>query len=93
MKTTKLRIDGQFFHVEPDEDTELLSARILEAARTQAEWVTFRAVRHGEVTVLVAPGMSARFEVREIDDGELEEFRTNPPAVDFDAWLDWPPTA
>lgn len=41
---------------------------------------------HDYVSVLMSPGMSARFEVLDITDHELQAFEDNPPAVDLDAW-------
>jgi hypothetical protein len=85
VKVTKLRIDGQFFHIEPTQDTDLLRLDVM-AASIKTSYVHFAAVGHGDVSVLMAPGMSARFEVREVDDAELDEFEEHPPAVDFDTW-------
>jgi hypothetical protein len=65
MKTTTLHIDGQSFFLDPELDTTSLRAEIL-AGSENAAFVEFSALGRGEVSVLVSPRTSARFEIADI---------------------------
>jgi hypothetical protein len=65
MKTTTLHIDGQSFFLDPELDTTSLRAEIL-AGSENAAFVEFAALGRGEVSVLVSPRTSARFEIADI---------------------------
>ncbi|WP_156463410.1 hypothetical protein [Frigoribacterium sp. Leaf172] len=65
MRTTTLHIDGQSFFLDPELDTTSLRAEIL-AGSANAAFVEFSALGRGEVSVLVSPRTSARFEIADI---------------------------
>jgi hypothetical protein len=67
MMTTTLRIDNQFFYVDADQDTDRLRADVLAGSREPA-YVHFSAQGRGTMSVLMSPGMSAQFEVRDSAD-------------------------
>jgi hypothetical protein len=66
--TTLMRLDGQQFHLQPGTDTPELRDSVLTATRTGPAWVHFTAAGRGDISVLMAPGMSALFEVLTHDD-------------------------
>jgi hypothetical protein len=70
MMTNTLRINNQFFYVDADQDTDRLRADVLAGSRETA-WVHFSAQGRGTMSVLMSPGMSAQFEVRDSADDVL----------------------
>ncbi|MBD8703950.1 hypothetical protein SOM11_13475 [Frigoribacterium sp. CFBP9039] len=84
MRITRLRIDGQFFHLDEDQDTATLKREIIAAASAGPRFIDFTAIGHGEVSVLMTPQMGARFEVLERSQEEIDEWNHNPPVVDYD---------
>lgn len=87
MKTTTLRIDEQLFFLEPDQDTTTLRADILATSRATS-FVHFAAIGHGDVSILMSPGMSARFEVTDTSEDAATPLDASPRGCDFDSWLD-----
>lgn len=86
MKITKLRIDGQFFYLAEDQDTDALKRDIVAAVTTGPRFIEFTAIGHGEVSALMMPSLGARFEIQERTEEEIEEWAEHPPVVDFDAY-------
>jgi hypothetical protein len=84
MKVTRLRIDGQEFYLPHELDVPALQRQILEAARGEAAFVTFRPIGHGDITVLVTPQIPVRFEAEDRTDEQLDGWESDPPAIDFD---------
>lgn len=82
MLITKLRIDGQVFHLPPEVDVPALKQQILAAVIGPPEFISFRPVGHGEVSVLVTAHLPVRFEAEEISDEEYESWSTEPPFID-----------
>jgi hypothetical protein len=83
MLINKLRIDSQMFYLEPDEDIEALKRRILETARGVADFIVFRPIGLGKVSVLMTPHTPVRFEEQEHTQDELQEWAHEPPQVDY----------
>jgi hypothetical protein len=83
VKVTRLRIDGQEFYLPQEVDVPALQRRILAAVHGEAAFVTFRPIGHGDITVLVTPQIPIRFEIEDRSDEQLEEWATNPPAIDL----------
>jgi hypothetical protein len=81
---TKLRIDGQFFLLEDDQDIAALKKEIVDAANGRARFIEFTSVGHGQVSVLMNPTFPARFEVQERTEEEMAEWERNPPSIDVD---------
>jgi hypothetical protein len=90
MLINKLRIDSQMFYLEPDEDIEALKKQILETARGVADFIVFRPIGLGAVSVLMTPHTPVRFEEQEHSQEDLQEWEHEPPQVDsnldFDAF-------
>lgn len=86
MEITKLRIDGQFFYLEADQDTDVLKREIIAAVTTGPRFIDFTAIGHGKVSVLMMAELGARFETQERTAEELAEWAENPPIIDFDAY-------
>lgn len=82
MRITKLRIDGQEFHLPPDADVHDLQQQILGAVSGRPAFVTFRPVGHGEVSVLVTAHFAVRFETEEISEEQLRHWNEEPPSID-----------
>jgi hypothetical protein len=89
MKTTTLHIDGQSFFLDPELDTASLRAEIL-AGSENAAFVEFSALGRGEVSVLVSPRTSARFEIADIavDSGGHDPEHVDGSSADSDADAD-----
>jgi hypothetical protein len=86
MKVIKLRIDGQFFYLENDQDTEAIKRDIIAAVTTGARFVDFTAIGHGKISVLATPAFGARFEIQERTEEQVAEWEENPPVIDFEAY-------
>ena len=84
MKITKLRIDGQFFYLDDDQDTAALKREIVAAVTAGPRFIDFTAIGHGEVSVLMTAHIGARFEVLERSQDQIDEWNQNPPVVDYD---------
>jgi hypothetical protein len=85
MMTTTLRIDKLSFFIDAAQDTDQLRADVLAGSR-ESGYVHFAAHGHGDVSVLMSPGMSAHFEVRDSALDLPVEFESVPPAGAFDFW-------
>jgi hypothetical protein len=79
--TTTLHIGTQEFAIDAAQDTDLLPAEILAGSRESA-YVHFTAQGRGDVSVLMTPGMSARFEV----DTPTDMTPCDPGVMVFDFW-------
>jgi hypothetical protein len=82
MLITRLRIDGQEFHLPPEADVPALQGRIVEAVTGRPAFVTFHPVGHGEISVLVTAQLPVRFETEEISDEEYDRWTSEPPSID-----------
>jgi hypothetical protein len=83
VQITKLRIDSQMYYLDSGQDIPRLKTEIVAAATAGAAFLDFTAVGHGEVSVLMTPRLSARFEVQEHTDQEVAEWEENPPIIDM----------
>jgi hypothetical protein len=88
MLINKLRIDSQMFYLEPDEDVEALKKQILETARGVADFIEFRPIGLGKVSVLMTPNTPVRFEEQEHTHDELQEWEQEPPRTDYNLDFD-----
>jgi hypothetical protein len=86
MKIIKLRIDGQFFYLESDQNVPALKRELVAAVTTGARFVDFTAIGHGEISVLMTPVLGARFEVQDRTEEQVAEWEENPPVIDFEAY-------
>ena len=82
MRITKLRIDGQVFHLPNDTDVPGLRQQNLAAAAGPPAFVTFQPVGHGELSVLVTAHLGVRFETEEISEEQMREWVEEPPEID-----------
>ncbi len=80
MKVSKVRVDGQTFILDPDEDVQALQDQIIEAVRRGAGFVQFTSVAHATLTVLVTPGAAVRFEVIDRPEEQVGEWEARPHA-------------
>jgi hypothetical protein len=88
MLVNKLRIDSQMFYLEPDEDIEALKRQVLETARGAADFIVFRPIGLGTVSVLMTPHTPVRFEEQEHTQDELQEWEQEPPRTDYNLDFD-----
>lgn len=86
MRVTKLRIDGQFFYLDHEQNIPALKAEILESAIKGPRFIDFTAIGHGEVSVLMMPSLGARFEIQDRTEEELAEWDENPPIIDYEMY-------
>ncbi|MBT2485947.1 MULTISPECIES: hypothetical protein [unclassified Microbacterium] len=86
MKVNKVRFDGQTFLLDAEQDVDKTKAAIVAAMREGSDFVEFRTVGHGTISLLVAPGVPVRFEVIERSAEELERHELEPPPLDG-PWL------
>jgi len=89
MKLNKVRFDGQTFLLDPEQDVGQTKQAIVAAAREGSDFVDFRVLGHGTISLLVTPNLPVRFEVIERSEEELERFEADPPALDHAAWLQY----
>lgn len=86
MRVTRVRFDGQTFLLDAEQDVDQTKAAIVAALRGGSDFVDFRTVGHGTISLLVAPGVPVRFEVLERSAEELERYEAEPLTLDS-AWL------
>ena len=89
MKVNKVRFDGQTFLLDPDQDLGETKRAIVAAAREGSDFVDFKVLGHGTISLLVTPNLPVRFEVLERSEEEIERFEADPPALDEDSWLQY----
>jgi hypothetical protein len=82
---SQLRVDGQMFILDPQEDVTALKEQILDAIRGGAGFVRFATVGRGTVDVLVTPKVGVRFESLERTEQEIAEWESEPPPIDVDS--------
>lgn len=87
MIITKVRVDGQTFFLDPAEDLIHLKSSIVDAVREGSDFVDFRTVGHGLVSILVTPRLPVRFEMVERSEEKLEEMQNDPPPLDDEWWF------
>lgn len=86
MRVTKLRIDGQFFYLDDQQDIAALKAEILAAVTTGPRFIDFTAIGHGAVSALMMPTLGARFEIQDRTEEQLAEWHENPPIIDYETY-------
>lgn len=84
MIVTKLRIDGQEFHLPEDADTDRIKERVLDAVREGAGFVDFTARGHGRISVLMTPRVAVRFEVVDRSEAEIAGWDDAQGSFEFD---------
>jgi hypothetical protein len=89
MQVSKVRFDGQTFLLDPGQDVDETKQAIVAAARDGSDFVDFRTVGHGTISVLVTPNMPVRFEIIERTEEELEAIEADPPPIDHVPWPDY----
>jgi hypothetical protein len=82
MKVNKVRFDGQTFLLDPQQDLDETKQAIVTAAREGSDFVDFRTVGHGTISLLVTPNLPVRFEIIERTEAELEKLQADPPPLD-----------
>jgi hypothetical protein len=88
VKVNKVRFDGQTFLLAPDQDVNETKEAIVAAVRGGSDFVDFRTVGHGTISLLMTPTVPVRFEVIERSAEELERFEIDPPPIDDAPWLE-----
>lgn len=78
-----LRIDGQSFRIDPDQNTDALRADVLRASQ-RTEYVHFLALGGGQVSVLVGARTSASFEVHDHAQGAPDGTYVEAETTDLD---------
>jgi hypothetical protein len=86
MRLNKVRFDGQTFLLDPDQDVDLTKEAIVMAAREGSDFVDFRTVGHGTISLLVTPTVPVRFEVVERSEEQFEQFEADPLPLDQASW-------
>lgn len=84
MKVNKVRVDGQMFILDPDQDVEQLQREILDAIRAGGKFVNFNTVGRATISVLITAGIAVRFEVIDTPDGQLDQWEKRPPLIEPD---------
>lgn len=88
MLVNKVRFDGQTFLLEPDQDVDETKAAIVAAVREGSDFVDFRTIGHGTISLLVTPSVPVRFEVIERTEEQLERLELDPPPFDEALWFE-----
>jgi hypothetical protein len=86
VKVTKLRIDGQFFYLDHEQDIPALKAEILDSVIKGPRFIDFTAIGHGAVSVLMMPSLGARFEIQERAEEEVADWDDYPPVIDYEMY-------
>ena len=89
MRVIKVRFDGQTFLLDPAQDVSDTKQAIVAAARTGSDFVDFRTVGHGTISLLVTPNLPVRFETIERTEAEIERIEADPPPIDSVTWDDY----
>jgi len=89
MLVNKVRFDGQTFLLDPEQDVDETKRAIVAAVREGSDFVDFRTIGYGVISLLVTPTLPVRFEVIERSAEELEAFEEHPLPFDDIAWLDY----
>lgn len=84
VKVNKVRVDGQMFILDPDQDVEQLQREILDAIRAGGKFVNFNTVGRATISVLITAGIAVRFEVIDTPDGQLDQWEKRPPLIEPD---------
>ena len=84
MKVNKVRVDGQMFILDPDQNVQDLQDRIINAVRQGAGFVQFETIGRATIAVLVTPGVAVRFEVLERTEEQVNEWEARPPRIEPD---------
>jgi hypothetical protein len=82
VKIDKLRIDGQMFILEPQNDVAALKTQIVDAVRDGARFIDFTTVGHRQVSVLVTAHIPVRFEIIEKSEEQYDQWEKHPPSYD-----------
>jgi hypothetical protein len=82
MKVNKVRFDGQTFLLDPEQGLDETKRAIVAAARGGADFVDFRTVGHGTISLLITSTLPVRFEVIERSEDELEQLEAHPAPLD-----------
>ena len=88
MLVNKVRFDGQTFLLEPDQDVDETKAAIVAAVREGSDFVDFRTIGHGTISLLVTPSVPVRFEVIERTEEQIERLELDPPPFDEAVWFE-----
>jgi hypothetical protein len=89
MRVNKVRFDGQTFLLDPEQDVDETKRAIVAAARTGSDFVDFRTVGHGTISLLITPNLPVRFEIIEKTEAELGRIEADPPPIDSVTWDDY----
>ena len=82
MKVNKVRVDGQMFILDPEQNVQELQDRIIEAVRQGGAFVKFETIGRATITVLITPGVPVRFEVLDRTEEQLTEWEARPPHIE-----------
>jgi hypothetical protein len=82
VQIVRVRVDGQMFILDPDQDAAELQRQIIEAVQQGAGFVGFRTVGRSTISVLISPGIGVRFETLERSEEQLREWEENPPSIE-----------
>jgi len=89
MLVSKVRFDDQSFLLDPEQDIDETKAAIVAAARHGSDFVDFKTIGHGTISLLVTPNLPFRFETLERSEEELERLEADPPPIDLNVVADW----
>lgn len=82
VEIVRVRVDGQMFILDPEQDAADLQRQIIDAVRQGAGFVRFQTVGRSAITVLITPGIGVRFEVLERSEEQLREWAEDPPSIE-----------
>ena len=86
MHVTRVRFDGQTFLLDPAQDVAAAKEAVVTAAREGADFVDFRTVGHGVISLLITAHIPVRFETVERSPAQLTRLEDDPPPLD--RWSD-----
>ena len=94
MQINKVRVDGQMFILQPEQDVDALQSEIVDAARAGGDFVSFNTGGRYSMSVLITAGVVVRFEVIDMPEEQVNEWEERPPNIEpneeqYDELLTW----
>ncbi|MDQ0729113.1 hypothetical protein [Microbacterium sp. W4I20] len=89
MNITKVSFDGQTFLLDPDQNLSETKRAIVSAARDGSDFVDFRTIGHGTVSLLVTPHVPVRIQIIDRTEEQIDRMQAEPPPIDASEWKEW----
>jgi hypothetical protein len=89
MLITKVSFDGQTFLLNADQDLAETKKAIVSAVRDGSDFVDFRTIGHGTISLLVTPHVPVRIQTIDRTEEQINRMEEEPPPIDSSEWREW----